>query len=87
MDSLIIKIGYIFREKNFDKRYILENVIEISLLKKIILYISIFVFYYYKGSFIFYNNLDDISKLNVNIQIEIFKSKKNDFSNNANLRF
>lgn len=37
---------------------------------------SAFVFYYYKGDLTFYNDLDDVSELNVDVQVDDPKPKK-----------
>lgn len=67
MNFIAMRINYTLREKGSDLRYTPKNIIKILSLKKIILYISTFVSYYYKGDLYFYNDLDDVLKLNVDV--------------------
>ena len=64
------------REKDLNQRYAPENVIEISSLEGIYVHMSTFVFYYYKNKLQFYNDLDNVSKLNVDMQVNVFKKKR-----------
>ena len=66
--------GHVLREEG--SRYEPENVAEIPPLEGVILHMSAFVSYYHKGDLIFYNDPDDISELDVNVQIETPKKKK-----------
>ena len=64
------------REKGLNQRYAPENVIEISSLEGIYVHMSTFVSYYYKNKLQFYNDLDNVSKLNVDMQVNVFKKKR-----------
>ena len=67
MDPIVISIGNILREE--ETRYKPENITEIASLGGVALYMLVFVSYWYKGELTFYNNTNNMSELDVNINI------------------
>ena len=64
------------KKKDSNLRYAFENVIKIFSLERICVYMLTFIFYYHKSKLQFYNDFDNVSKLNVDMHINAFKRKR-----------
>ena len=74
VDPTAMGAGHVLREEG--TRYDSENVTEIPPLQGVVLHMSAFVSYWYKGDLTFYNDPDDIPELDVNVQIDAPKKKR-----------